>query len=108
MITKSAALEIARRARDELSSLYGRRMKGAYLFGSCARGNMREDSDIDIGIILDDITDVLAEIDRTGEIFAELGLETGAVVSRVFLRQADFETGRYALHRNIKSEGIRL
>lgn len=108
MMTQAEAREIAERARVELLKLYGPRLRGVYLFGSCAKGTIREDSDVDIAIVLDQVPDLGTEIERTGELFSSLGLQYGVVVSRVFVPAADFETGRYALYRAIRREGVSL
>ena len=104
--TKQQALEIAAKVRAELEKLYGLRLRGVLLFGSAARGKLDEDSDIDVAIILDEIPDRFAEHERTSEIGSQLSLENDTLVSFLFASQADFEQGRFAIHRAIKEEGI--
>jgi len=104
--TKQQALEIAAKVRAELEKLYGPRLRGVLLFGSAARGKLDEDSDIDVAIILDEIPDRFAEHERTSEIGSQLSLENDTLVSFLFASQADFEHGRFAIHRAIKEEGI--
>jgi predicted nucleotidyltransferase len=52
--TKKQALDIAAKARAGLEKIYAERLRGVYLFGSAARGQLDEDSDIDILIISND------------------------------------------------------
>jgi len=99
-------LDIVARARVKLEGIYGERLRGVYLFGSWARGEGSEDSDVDIAVVLDEVPDYLAEIERTSDLFCDLGLESGVLVSRVFIAEADFKSGRYALHRAVQREGI--
>jgi len=106
MNTREEAQRIAARARIQLEKIYGPRLRGVYLFGSCARGEGGEDSDIDIAVVLDDVPDTLAEIERTGDLFSTLSLDAGSVVSRLFVGEVDFHTGRYALYRDIRREGV--
>ncbi|MEA1869432.1 MAG: nucleotidyltransferase domain-containing protein, partial [Euryarchaeota archaeon] len=45
---------------------YGSQLKSILLFGSYARGEETEDSDIDIAVILEDFDHACTEIERTG------------------------------------------
>ena len=105
-MTRQGAMEIAAKAREGLKSIYGERLRGVYLFGSWARGEGDEDSDVDIAVVLDEVSNYLAEIERTSELFCELGLDTGVLVSRAFIPEADFQAGRYALYRAVQREGV--
>ena len=51
--------------KTELKSLYQDRLRGVYLYGSYARGEADEESDVDVLVVLDDLTHYAAEIDRT-------------------------------------------
>jgi len=106
--TKQQALEIAVKIRNELEKLYGKRLRGVFLFGSAAQDRLDEDSDIDIAIILDEIPDRFAEHERTGQIGSDVSLEHDTLVSFLFISEADYQKGRFAIHRTIKEEGIRV
>jgi predicted nucleotidyltransferase len=106
--TKRQALEIATKVRSELEKLYGKRLQKVLLFGSAARDRMDEDSDIDIAIILDEIPDRFAEHERTGEVGSQISLEYDTLVSFLFISETDYKKGRFAVHRTIKEEGIRV
>ena len=64
------------------------------------------DSDIDIAVILDAIPNRFAEHERTSRLAADLSLEHGTVILFFFAEVSDFQTGRFAIHRTIKEEGI--
>jgi len=104
--TRQQALEIASRVRIELQKLYGQRLRGVYLYGSAARDQLTPDSDIDIAIVLDKLTNRYAELKRTSKIGSDLCLETSALVMFLFVDETDFRNGRFSIHRAIKEEGI--
>jgi predicted nucleotidyltransferase len=105
--TKQQALEIATRAREDLERIYGERLRGVYLYGSAARDQLTPDSDIDIAVILDKIPNRFEEHKRTSKLGSDISLEHNAVVLFFFAEEKDFETGRFAIHKAIKQEGIR-
>jgi len=57
-MVKKSIIDTASRYVKLLSSAL--EVKKAYLFGSCARGEDREDSDIDIAIVISNMTDFFA------------------------------------------------
>jgi len=106
MTTRTKALEIAAKVRAELQNIYGDRLRGVYLFGSCARGEGGEDSDVDIAIVLDHVADRFAERERTSDLFTDLSLAEGIFVSRVFIAEEDFRRSHNALYQAIRTEGV--
>jgi len=106
MKTREDMLRIVARARVGLEQIYGARLRGVYLFGSYARGEANEDSDVDIAVVLDEVPSRFAEIERTGELASDLTLEHGMLVMFHFVPEADLAEGRRAVHRAIKREGV--
>jgi predicted nucleotidyltransferase len=104
--TREQALEIAAKVRAGLERLYGERLRGVYLYGSAARDEMREESDIDIAVVLDEVTDSFTEHDLAGDIGSELSLEYDTLVSFLIISEEEFRTGRFAVCRAVKEEGI--
>jgi uncharacterized protein len=104
--TREEALDLAARTRMELEKIYGSRLRGIYLYGSAARDELNEDSDIDIAIILDEISSTSDEHDQTSPLGSRLGLEQDTLISFFLTTEADFDRGRFAIHRIIKKEGI--
>lgn len=101
-------LDILMRLKDYLRQEYHERFDRAILFGSQARGDATEDSDIDVLIVLKDPIDPSAEIIRTSYFVAELCLENNLLISRLFMPQSHFETENSPLLKNIRAEGIVL
>ena len=60
--------------RNKLKVLYGRRLKGVYLYGSHARGHASRESDLDVLIVLDEIPHYSLEVSRTSALISSLSL----------------------------------
>jgi type I restriction enzyme S subunit len=108
MLSRQTLNSLLERARAGLQRIYGDRLRSVYLFGSWARGEGNEESDVDVAVVLDEVPDYLAEIERTSELFCDLGLEADVLISCVFIAEDDLSTGRYALHRAVQREGVPL
>ena len=96
---------ILQELKSRLGELYGERLKGLYLFGSYARGDATEDSDIDVAVVLDDFGSACSEISRTGALVSDLSLEYECVVSLIPVREADLRVRRSPLLLNLRREG---
>jgi len=92
--------------RQGLQSLYGQRLAGLYLFGSYARGEAEPESDVDVLVVLDDLSDYPGEVDRTGSLASELSLRHGLSLSRVFLSRRAWTQGTDFFVRNVRREAI--
>lgn len=77
--------ELLIKARRGLEELYGERLEGVYLFGSYARGDSTPESDVDILVVLDEVTDYGREIEHTGYLISGLSLDYEVSISRVFV-----------------------
>ena len=94
--------------RNHLLELYGDRLDQTILFGSQARGEATENSDIDILIVLKDQVNCGEEIKRTGQFISDLSLEYDQVISRLFIDTDKFTQTNSPLLMNIRKEGIIL
>ena len=89
-----------------LEKKYGSQLKSILLFGSYARGEETEDSDIDIAIILEDFDHACAEIERTGDLVSSLSLKFDTLISLVPIKEKDWLERKTALISNIKRDGV--
>ena len=92
--------------KQGLTKVYGDRLKAVYLFGSYARGDSQEDSDLDVMIVLTDYQDYGAEIDQSGELISRLSLESEISISRVIMKEIQWQESDTPLLRNIRAEGV--
>ena len=98
--------EILRQLREGLTALYGERLRGLVLFGSWARGDADEESDIDVLVVLDEEDDAYDELHRMMDVVYPLCLENGVVIGIVPMSERDFRERRSPLLMNIRKEGV--
>ncbi len=89
-----------------MTEIYGQRLKAVCLFGSYARGDYGDDSDVDVMIVLSDYQNYGAEIDQSGELISQLSLEYGLSISRVIIKEIQWQESDTPLLRNIRAEGV--
>jgi predicted nucleotidyltransferase len=96
------------KCRAILQALYGERLHGVVLYGSCARGMEETESDIDLMVLLEGPVDGAQEIRRIWEVLYLLQLESERLLSVVPVDVALYNRGEYALYRQAKAEGVVL
>ena len=92
--------------REGLDEIYGPRLRGAYLYGSYARGEADGESDVDILVVLQDFEQYGREVERTGQLGADLSLKYGVSISQVFVRERDWLEGEKVFLVNVREEAI--
>lgn len=92
--------------RKETEKLYGKRLKNIILYGSCARGQATQDSDIDLAVVLDGDVTAGEEIDRLIDIITEINLGYGVLLSVYPVSQKNYTTVNSPLLLNLRREGI--
>lgn len=81
-------------------------IKAAYVFGSYARGNPSEQSDVDVALVLGSIRDG-SPFDERFEIFHKIQ-KHNSLYEVVCFREDEFAKGDEELVRRIWREGIRI
>jgi predicted nucleotidyltransferase len=103
---KLPAQRILSELKSGLQIIYGKQLKGVYLFGSYARGEADQESDLDILVVLDAFDRYAHEVNRTGALAADLSLKYGVTVSLVFLREHEWLKGDNPFLSNVRDEAI--
>lgn len=91
---------------DELRELYGARLRQVILFGSRARGEGDECSDIDILVLLNPLGDFWEELSRIGNVANRISLEYDVVVSAIPAEFEEFQHRDSPLFMNARREGV--
>jgi DNA-binding transcriptional ArsR family regulator len=79
------ALVVAARFSAAIRPLYGDRIEAVFLYGARATGTSAEDADVELLVVLDEVSGYGEELERTSTICAQLSYELGLVVSRLFV-----------------------
>lgn len=96
---------------QEYKKIYGSSLQEVILYGSYARGDMDEESDVDVAAIVDypreELTRTFAKL---GEVASQLSLAYGLTVSPTAIPFADYVKYQMTLpyYRNIQREGVQL
>ncbi len=91
-----------------LAELYGERLRGMYLHGSYARGDIHAASDVDVLIVLKGPVVAREEIDRYSKLRAEICLQHNLVISTVPVAEDWFNQQAEPLYQSVVREGILL
>ena len=100
--------EMHQEVKRRLEEAFGRRLKGVLIYGSEARGQASQDSDIDVMVLLAGPVHLWDDIGRGVDATYSLGVELGRPIHPGPVDAAEFEKGDFALYRNAKAEGVLL
>lgn len=109
MCTKSELQTVLETVKSTSEQLYGDKLERIILYGSYARGDNTDESDIDIMIILDCNADEIKRLRRlTAEMASDISLEQEVFLSVLLRDRSHFESNLDFLpfYQNIAREGI--
>lgn len=98
--------ELLEECRGILERHYGPRMKGLVLYGSMARGDADEESDIDLLVLLEPPFRYVQELFEIIDLLYPLQLKADHLISAHPASAQDFGVGAIELYRNAKREGV--
>ncbi|MBX3226184.1 MAG: nucleotidyltransferase domain-containing protein [Labilithrix sp.] len=95
--------------RELLRGMFGERLRDVRLFGSYARGEAHEDSDVDVLVVIDGLTP--AEHWRTAGAETPIALASGLMIAPLILATEKLDELRRSerlLAKDLDAEGISL
>jgi predicted nucleotidyltransferase len=99
---------ILRALQIELKNTLGERVEKVILYGSQARGDARNDSDIDVLVVLKDDFKYGMMLKKTSRAVAKLSLDNDVVISRAFATRQQYEQSQMPFLMNVRREGIAI
>jgi len=94
--------------RRRLRALYGERLEAVWLYGSRAREEARDESDVDVLVLLNGPRDRASENGGLAEIMTDLMARYGQLVTPLVVSKERFETEDRPVFRNIRREAVPL
>jgi uncharacterized protein len=92
--------------KAQLSEMYGSGIKRVILYGSHARGEATEDSDVDVLVLTDPALNPAEVRDRLSDLLYDILLEEGELISVVAVSEERFENYNSPFMLNVKREGM--
>ena len=97
---------VIQRVKEGLMNYYQDQIESIILYGSQARGDAQEYSDIDFLIILKVLENPFEEIDKTTDFITQICLDYDVVISWQFITSERFKIQDSPFIYNVKKEGI--
>ena len=100
-------IDVIAQLRQGLRELYGDRFRDLLLYGSYARGDAREGSDIDLLLLLEGPVDAAREILHLEPVAWPLSLDHGIVLSVMPVSYDAYQKGETSFLRTVRREALR-
>ena len=106
--TINPAIEpLVREFKAALQTLYGDRLREVVLYGSYARGDYNEESDIDLLVVLtDEQVDTFAEIRRISPLETRFLLDYGLAVSPLPVPYSRYRDSFSPIYQEVRKDSI--
>src|SRR5215204_7202328 len=79
--------KLMKELKEGLSGIYGDQLKAVYLYGSYARGDYRQGSDVDVMILLKDYKNYWKELFRSSDYVSDISLKYDVTVSCILSKE---------------------
>lgn len=100
--------ELRHELKKRFKNNFGRRFAGAFIYGSEARGEASEDSDIDVMVLLRGPINLWEDIEKGIDATYDLTLQLDRPIHPEPVNIEDFKKGEYSIYRNVQKEGIMI
>ena len=98
--------KLMKELKEGLIHIYGDKMKAVYLYGSYARGDYRQGSDVDVMVLLKDYKDYWKEYMRSSDYVSDISLNYDVTVSYILIKEMQWKESDKPVLRNIRREGL--
>lgn len=98
--------KLLKELKQGLVQIYGKRLRGLYLYGSYARGDQHQGSDLDVMILLEDYEDYGDELRRISGLAGDISLEHDITISCIFVKETQWQNSDKPLLDRIRKEGV--
>lgn len=92
--------------KEGLARIYGEKLKAVYLYGSYARGDYRQGSDVDVMILLKDYRDYWREYQHSSDYVSDVSLKYDVTVSCILIKEIQWKASDKPVLLNIRREGL--
>lgn len=97
---------ILKKCKEALKELYGDRFAGLVLYGSMARGDYNDESDIDLLVLLHGEVNPYAEIKPIVHALYPLQLEIDRLISAHAASIKEYMESRWSFFRGVRQEAV--
>ncbi len=104
----STIKHVLKEVKNVLNDLYKDKLVDIILYGSYARGDQKDESDIDLAIIIDDDIRPFREIEQINDEIYDIDLKYSVVISIHPISKRKFLVENHSYFKNLKKEGISL
>jgi uncharacterized protein len=100
--------KLMKELKEGLVRIYGDKLKAVYLYGSYARGDYREGSDVDVMILLDDYRNYWNQQKKISQLASDVSLKYDLTVSCIFIKELQWKnsSNERPLIYNIHKDGV--
>ncbi|OGO73044.1 MAG: hypothetical protein A3K45_07655 [Chloroflexi bacterium RIFOXYC12_FULL_59_14] len=98
--------KLMKELKEGLARIYGDKLKAVYLYGSYARGDYREGSDVDVMVLLKNYRDYWREYHRSSDYISDISLKYDVTVSYILIKEIQWKEEDKPVVRNIRREGL--
>lgn len=110
-MTEEKIKEVVDKFAEEAKKIYGTKLKEIILYGSCARGDFCQDSDIDLLVLLNvPKENINAERNRILDTADKLDLDYDVVLAPVFQNYTLYQKHIpvSVFYQNVQKEGVKI